>query len=111
MDLKKKHLWTYNRFILQSFNGTRGGYIDLLITVEKGRDVRMVDYEFLVVHCKRVYNSILGRSFAVALDVVASLVHPKLMFHNLHDEKWMIRAYYESSYYKLRGQISSGKST
>lgn len=42
--------------------------------------------QFLVIHCKSVYNYILGRPFAVALDVVASLVHLKLFFHNLHGE-------------------------
>lgn len=39
-----------------------------------------------------VYNCILGRPFATTLDTVASSVHPKLKYHNVHDKSVMISA-------------------
>lgn len=43
-----------------------------------------------MVSCKSVYNCILDRPFAAALDIVASPVHLKLKFHNLHGEPVII---------------------
>lgn len=49
-------------------------------------NVRTVNLHFLVVLDKSVYNYILGRPFVATLDVVTSLLHLKLKFHNLHNE-------------------------
>lgn len=60
------------------------GYVEFMIFEGKGMNVRNISLQFLVVPCNNVYNFILGRPFASALDVVASLVDLKLKFHNLH---------------------------
>lgn len=39
-----------------------------------------------MVPCTSIYNFILGRPFAIVLDVVASLVHLKVKYHNLKGE-------------------------
>lgn len=37
-----------------------------------------------------VYNFILGHAFAVTLDAIASSVHLKLNYHNVHNKLVMI---------------------
>lgn len=49
-----------------------------------------VDLQLLVVPCKRVYNCIVGRPFAITLDIVVSPVHLKMKYNNIHDELVMI---------------------
>lgn len=46
--------------------------------------------QFLVVPFKSVYNYVMGIPFATTLDVIASQVHLKLKFHNLHGEKIIV---------------------
>lgn len=61
-------------------------YIKLMIFVGEGKYVSNVNLKFLVVPCKNVYNYILIRPFAEALDMLASPVHLKLKFQNLYSE-------------------------
>lgn len=63
MGLKKENLWPYEGSDMQVFNGTTinpWGYIKLMITLRKWRDVRKIDFQLLVVPGKSVYNYILA---------------------------------------------------
>lgn len=89
MALDKENVWPYEGSDLQAFNDMTTcpwGYIELMIFKGEGRNIRIVDSRFLVVPCKNVYNLILSKPFAAALDIVASSIILKLKFHNLHSE-------------------------
>lgn len=58
-----------------------------MMYVGEGKYVRIVD----IFPCNSVYIYILCIPVAVTLNVVASLVHLKLKFHNLHNESVMIK--------------------
>lgn len=73
------------------------GYIEVMIYVREGRDVKIVESHFLVVPCKSSYNCIFDRPFIVALDVVASMVHLKLKFHDLQGDAVTINADFEGA--------------
>lgn len=52
MELNKDKLWPYERFDLQAFNDTITrirGYNELMVTLEEGKDTRIIDSQFLVV--------------------------------------------------------------
>lgn len=51
-----------------------------------------VDLQLLVIPCKNVYKYILGSPFTIMMDVVASLKHLKLKYHNIHEESVMMCA-------------------
>lgn len=53
--------------------------------------------QFPVVHYKSVYKLIVGRPFTTSLDPMASLVHLKLKFHNLHGELVIVNANLEGA--------------
>lgn len=57
-----------------------------MLFVGEERDLRSIYTQFLVIPCKSIYNFIMGRTFTVVLDFVASLVHLKLKYYNLHEE-------------------------
>lgn len=60
--------------------------MDLMVTLGEVRDTMTVDLKCLVVPNKNVYNCILERPFTTTLGIVASLVHMKMKYHNIHDE-------------------------
>lgn len=57
-----------------------------MIIIGKGKDVRNSDSFFPVVPYNIIYNLIIEIRFTSSLDVVASSIHLKLKFHNLHSE-------------------------
>lgn len=57
-----------------------------MVPVGEGQDAKMIYSQFLVVPYNNVLNWILGRPYAETLDVLASLVHLKLKYHNFHDD-------------------------
>lgn len=63
-----------------------------MVTPSEGRDPMTIDLQFLVVLCKNVYNSVLGKAFASTLYIVPSSIHRKLKYHNIWDEQMTIRA-------------------
>lgn len=95
IGLDQRDLLTYKGFDLQEFNETTThprGYMEPVISVGKEKEIREVNSQFLVVPCMSVYNCILGRPIASTLDIVASLVHLKLEYHNLQGESTAISA-------------------
>lgn len=79
----------YERSYIQVFNDIitcAWGYIELMVLLEEGRDTTKIYSKILVVPCKRIYNCILGKSFASTLDTVTFLVRLKLKYHNVHDD-------------------------
>lgn len=58
------------------------GAMELSVCVREGKDKRIMNLYLLVIHCKSVYDFILGRSFLASLDAMASTVHLKLKYHN-----------------------------
>lgn len=77
----------YEGLDLHDFNGTNThlvGYIELMISVGKGKDVWTVSSQFLIFPCSSVNNFILGRPFTSTLNGIASLVHRKLKYHSFH---------------------------
>lgn len=80
---------------MEAFSGTVSrpwGYFELMATLGKGRDTRIIDLQCLMVSYKSVYNCILGRLFTDTLDMMAYHVHLKLKYHNVHDELVTINA-------------------
>lgn len=59
-----------------------------MVTLEEGMDIRTINSWFLVVPCINVYNHILGRPLELTFYVMASPVHLKLKYHNIHDNGW-----------------------
>ena len=94
IKLKKEKLWPYEWLNLQVFNGmvTRlWGYIGLMVILGEEGDTIVIDYQFLVVSSKSVYNGVLGWSFASLLDVIASPVYLKLKYHIVPNMLMIIR--------------------
>lgn len=63
MGLKKENLWPYEGSDMQVLNGTTTnprGYIKLMITLRKWRDVRKINSQLLVFPGKSVYIYILA---------------------------------------------------
>lgn len=52
----------------------------------EGNNVKIADSEFLAIPYKGIYKCIVGRPFMASLDVVGTLIHLKLKFHNIHSE-------------------------
>lgn len=72
---------------LQAFNGIMTnpwGYVELMVTLGKGQNTRIIDAHFLVVLYRRVYNCIMCRTFATTLDAVASSIHLKMKCYEVH---------------------------
>lgn len=87
--MKKEKLSLYMDTDMQAFNSLvtlPWGFIELMETFSKGRDVRALDIQFLVVHCRSVYNYFFRILFATSFDVIASTVHLKMKYHNVDDE-------------------------
>lgn len=61
-----------------------------MVTLGEIRDTRTFDLQFLWISSRSIYDRILGRPFTEMLNVVASLVHLKLKYHNVYDESTMI---------------------
>lgn len=57
-----------------------------MVTLGERRDIKNFDSLFLVIPCMSVYNFILGRPFVVTMDAMASLIHHKLKYRDIHDE-------------------------
>lgn len=70
-------------------------HVELIVFVGSVKDIRAVISQFLVVLYVSVYNCILGWPFTAMLDVVASLIHLKLKYHNIQGESTTINAYLE----------------
>lgn len=90
LRLGREKLWSYKGSNLKAFNDTLTypmGYTELTVIISKGRDTRRVDLQFLEISYKSARNYNLGRPFATTMDVMASLVHIELKYHNVHDEK------------------------
>lgn len=79
------------------------GYIELMISIGDGKEIRTVNLKFLVVPYKNVYNCILGRPFVAMVGVVASPFHLKLKYHNLQGELLTINADLKGEKSKLSG--------
>lgn len=95
LGLRREKLWPYEGSNLQAFNGVVNfpyGYIKLMVILGEGRDIRTVYIKFIGIPYRSAYNCILGRSFITMMDVVASLIHLKFKYHNIHDELEMICA-------------------
>lgn len=58
------------------------GMTDLSLFPGEWESERKVNLYFLVVSCKGTFIGILGRSFMPNLNVVASLMHLKIVYHN-----------------------------
>lgn len=71
--------------------------MELMVSISDGKEIRKINLQSLIVHCKSVYNYILGRPFAAMLDVVASLVHLELKYHNLQGEPTTINTNLEGT--------------
>lgn len=50
------------------------GGTDLIVSLEDGKDGRIVNVYFFLVSCESVFSGILGRSFLTTFSVVAFLV-------------------------------------
>lgn len=90
LRLRREKLWSYKVSDLKAFNDTVThpmGYTELTVILRKRRDTRRVDLQFLEISYKSAHNCNLGRPFATMMDVMASLVHLELKYHNVHDEK------------------------
>lgn len=89
MGLEIGSFWRYEGLDLQAFNGTANypwGYVELMISLRNEEDIWTVNLKFSIVPYKSIYSCILGKPFDAMLDVVASLVHPKLKYHNLQGD-------------------------
>lgn len=87
--LDRGNLIPYDDSDLQEFNGitTRPWrYKELMVFVGEDIDIRSINTQFFVTQCISLYNCILGIPFTIMLDGVASHVHLKLKYHNLHGE-------------------------
>lgn len=110
MGLNRGILWPYEGSDLKLFNGMMTypwGYVELRISIWEVRDIRSSGSQFLVVPCKTVYNCIIGKPFTSTLDTVASLIHLKLKFYNLHSESLIINVGLEG----LKGYIKRSSKT
>lgn len=99
-SLKKENLWSYEGSDLQAFNDKTThlwGYIELMIYMGEGKYVWTLNSQFLLVPCKNVYNCILITHFTSILEVVASPVHLKLKFQNLHNEPITVNVYLQEA--------------
>lgn len=55
----------------------------MTMTIYEGDPERKVILNFMIIQCRSAFKGILGRSFLVRLDVVASSVHLKVTYHNV----------------------------
>lgn len=55
--------------------------MDLTLSVREGMRKRTITLTFLVIHYKSAFKGILGRSFLDKLDMVVSMVHLKIAYH------------------------------
>lgn len=62
-------------------------------------------------HCRIIYNCILGSPFTVMLDVVTSMVHLKLKYHNLQKELITINVDLEGEKRYIRHSRKNKKNT
>lgn len=95
LGLKKDKLSPYMDIDIQAFNGHVArpwDFIKIMVNLNKGKDIEMMDISFMAVSCKSVNNCILGRSFSTTLDVISSTVYLKVRYCNVHDEPMTIYA-------------------
>lgn len=72
-----------------------------------------MNVHFLVIPCKSVCNGILRRSFLAILDIVTSLIHLKMKYHNDADKLIIISVICMelTSYMKSYNKTSLGPSS
>lgn len=60
----------------------------MMVTLGEGKNTMTIEFQFLVILCKSVYNCILflGRPFTEILDTVSCSAHLKLKYHNVHED-------------------------
>lgn len=67
------------------------GTTGMTLAIREGKCERKVILNFLVVSCKSAFRGIMGRFFLENLDMVASHVHLKLIYHKVK-ESWPLLA-------------------
>lgn len=112
--LKGEKLWSCERSNLQTFNVnvTRlWEYIELMITLGEESDVSLIDLQLLVILYRSLYKCILGIPFATMLDVMVSLLHLKINYHNIHKKlvKYLSNFLEHEWYTKSCSTIKKGK--
>lgn len=61
--MNQSSLLLYEGSVLQAFNITiihPWGYMEMMVSVGNGKSIQIVNYQFIFVPCKSVYNYILG---------------------------------------------------
>lgn len=88
--IKRGILWPYQGSDLQGLHNTTThpwGYVELMISIGEEKDAWLGNSQLLIVPRINANNCIMGRPSASTLDVVASLVHFKLKYHNLQKNR------------------------
>jgi len=88
LQLTEKNPSPYVGGELYGFNGSSTqpwGYVQLLVTFDKGEAKKTITVPFLVIDCPSLYNCIIGRTRLAQLGAACSTAHLKLKYHAKDD--------------------------
>jgi len=84
LQLTESNLAPYVGTEIYGFNDSSTklwGYVELLVTFEKGNGTKTIKIPFLVIDCTSLYNYIIGRTGLAQLGATCSTSHLKLKYH------------------------------